>query len=254
MKDKQTQMWIPLYVDKWIFGSTRIELEPAERGVFIDLMVLAAKDSGYIRANETTPYLPVQIAGLLNIPVELMMSTMAKCIHFGKIEEPTPGIYRLMNWGKYQFTDRYKRILATSSEKAEQQFQNSEPIRKDRIGKEKKEHTTTAAVATAGPVNWDNCKSDLQRFLSHYIKSEMPDLYVSATKEQANGLFKRYGRAASEILAVAGSLNLACRAFDLARAYFTKKGLSWNLSTVSANIAEFVNEAIKDQLNGTKHK
>ena len=133
MKDKQTQMWIPLYVDKWIFGSTRIELEPAERGVFIDLMVLAAKDAGFIRANETTPYLAVQIAGLLNIPVELLSSTLAKCKHFGKMEEPAPGIYRLLNWEKYQFTDRYKRILSSSSEKTEQVFQNSEPIRENKI-------------------------------------------------------------------------------------------------------------------------
>ena len=137
MKDKQTQMWIPLYVDKWIFGSTRIELEPAERGVFIDLMVLAAKDDGYVRANETTPYLSVQIAGLLNIPVELLQSTIAKCLHFGKFEEPESGIYRLCKWDDYQLSDDYKHRLETGKlpmpgkkfrEKPECIPQNTEPI------------------------------------------------------------------------------------------------------------------------------
>lgn len=107
MKDKQTQLWIPLYVDKWIFGSTRIELDPAERGVFIDLMVLGAKDEGYIRANESMGYLPRQLAGLLNITEDVLKSTIAKCKHYGKLEEPTEGIYRLTNWDKYQFSKSY---------------------------------------------------------------------------------------------------------------------------------------------------
>ena len=115
MKDKHTQMWVPLYVDKWIFGSTRIELDPAERGVFIDLMVLAAKDGGFIRANETTPYLPCQIAGLLNIPEELLINTISKCIKFDKLTEPTQGIYQFCKWGDYQFTDRYKRMVVENT-------------------------------------------------------------------------------------------------------------------------------------------
>lgn len=106
MKNKQTQMWIPLYVDKWIFGSTRIELEPAERGVFVDLLAFGAKDQGYIRANETTAYPHTQLAGLLNISIELLNSTIAKCLHFGKIEEPSKGIYKLNKWDDYQFSGR----------------------------------------------------------------------------------------------------------------------------------------------------
>jgi hypothetical protein len=114
MKDKHTQTWIPLYVDKWIFGSTRIELEPAERAVFIDLMVLGAKDEGYIRANETTPFLEVQLAGLLNIPLALLQSTLSKCIQYGKLDEgPEYGIYRLCNWNKYQLSEDYKYRIET---------------------------------------------------------------------------------------------------------------------------------------------
>jgi hypothetical protein len=107
MKEKQTQIWIPLYVDKWIFGSTRIELEPAERGVFVDLMAFGAKDQGFIRANEITAYPHTQLAGLLNIPVDLLESTITKCIHFEKLIEPEPGIYRLKNWDKFQLSKSY---------------------------------------------------------------------------------------------------------------------------------------------------
>lgn len=113
MKERNPLMWIPLYVDKWIFGSTRIELEPAERSVFVDLMALGAKDSGFIRANEITPYLHQQLAGMLNIPVELLESTIKKCLEFDKLKEPKPGIYCLSNWNEYRLSSDYKYRLET---------------------------------------------------------------------------------------------------------------------------------------------
>ena len=74
MKSKSDAMqWIPLWVDKWIFGTTRIELEPDERSVWIDLMAVAAKDHGYIRANVGVPYPSHQLAGLLCITEELLL-------------------------------------------------------------------------------------------------------------------------------------------------------------------------------------
>ena len=61
MKKRKVDPWFPFWVDKWLFGSTRIELEPDERGVFVDLLSLSKKDSGYIRANEGVPYLESQL-------------------------------------------------------------------------------------------------------------------------------------------------------------------------------------------------
>ena len=101
-------------------------------------------------------------------------------------------------------------------------------------------------------VDWKNCKSDIQRLIAHYVWSEMPELYQKATQAQANGVFKRYGQAASDILAVAGDIETAKRAFDLAKAYFNEKELSWNLSSVAKNIAEFVNSAIQEKPYGIK--
>ena len=110
MKKKNGQLlWIPLWIDKWIFGSTRIELESDERGVWVDLMALAAKDNGFIRANPTTSYYPSQLCGLLNITEELLARTIKKCVAVDKLTMSENGILYLTNWEEFQFTDRYKR-------------------------------------------------------------------------------------------------------------------------------------------------
>lgn len=120
MIKKKSIVWIPLWVDKWLFGSTRLELLPDERATFIDLLCLGAKDEGYIRANETTPYLPNQIAGFLNIDLELLNRTIKKCIDAGKIIDEN-GIYKIANWEKYKLTSRqYKNDDDIEKEKTEQ--------------------------------------------------------------------------------------------------------------------------------------
>ena len=109
MKRGKTYDWIPLWIDKWIFGSTRIELEPAERSVWTDFMALAAKDDGFIRANEKTGYLPRQLAGMLCISEKLLQSSIEKFLKFGKIRDEGNTIYRLVNWEEYSLSERHKR-------------------------------------------------------------------------------------------------------------------------------------------------
>jgi hypothetical protein len=102
--------WIPLWVDKWLWGSTRHELNHDERAIFIDLMALASKDDGHIRANEQTPYPVEQLAGMLNASIELLKSTLSKCIKFSKITEKE-GFYFINNWNEYRLTGGYKRAV-----------------------------------------------------------------------------------------------------------------------------------------------
>jgi len=119
MKRGKTYDWIPLWIDKWIFGSTRIELEPAERSVWTDFMALAAKDDGFIRANEKTGYLPRQLAGMLCISEELLQSSIEKFIKFGKIRDEGNAIYRLVNWEEYSLSERHKRrVMSEKSDMA----------------------------------------------------------------------------------------------------------------------------------------
>jgi hypothetical protein len=111
MKSKTDSMeWIPLWIDKWIFGTTRIELEPDERSVWVDLMAVAAKDHGFIRANVGVAYLPQQLSGLLCISEELLLRSIQKCLKVGKLCQcENGGGYFLPNWGEYQLSERHKR-------------------------------------------------------------------------------------------------------------------------------------------------
>uniref|UniRef100_A0A6M3JM83 Putative DNA replication protein n=1 Tax=viral metagenome TaxID=1070528 RepID=A0A6M3JM83_9ZZZZ len=108
---KVSKMWIPFWVDKWLFGSTRIELAPDERSVWLDLLAIASKNDGYIRANATTPYPESQLAGLLVIEVELLKRTIEKCIKYNKISLTKEGTYFVDNWDKYQLSKRHQRRL-----------------------------------------------------------------------------------------------------------------------------------------------
>jgi len=130
MKRGKTYDWIPLWVDKWIFGSTRIELEHDERAIWIDLMALASKDDGYIRANEKTPYQDQQLAGILCCDLELLIRTKEKCVKYGKIRIDKKGIIYLINWEGYRLTPRHKRRFEIT-EKEEKDRKNGHDVRKN---------------------------------------------------------------------------------------------------------------------------
>jgi hypothetical protein len=109
MKSRSTKPWIPLWKDKWLFGSTRLELKPDERSVWIDLMVLSSMDQGYIRANEGMPYPAEMLSGMLCIDVELLLRTLERCKAVGKVVEQQDGTIYLPSWNEYQLSPRQKR-------------------------------------------------------------------------------------------------------------------------------------------------
>jgi len=108
MKRGISYAWFPLWIDKWLWGSTRHELNHEERAIFVDLLALAAKDDGFIRANETTPYPIEQLAGMLQASKELVSNTISKCIKYGKLIEKE-GIYFVNNWNEYRLSQRHKK-------------------------------------------------------------------------------------------------------------------------------------------------
>jgi len=120
-KRTSDNMWIPFWIDKWIFGSMRIECNLEERAIWIDLLAWAAKDNGYIRANEETPYPLEQLAGMLIIPKEKLEAAIEKFIKTKKIKRFKNGVLYVTTWEKYQFSDRYRRMFKQdSSPKTEQ--------------------------------------------------------------------------------------------------------------------------------------
>jgi hypothetical protein len=92
-------------------GSTRFELDSSERSVFIDLMVLAAKDDGFIRANAGMGYPHEWLSRSLNIPLEVLEKAIKKCIECEKIIDKGKGIYFIANWDSYRLSGSYKRAI-----------------------------------------------------------------------------------------------------------------------------------------------
>ena len=145
MTDKKGLDWIPLWVDKHLHGSTRLELEPDERSVWIDLLVLSAKHGGYVRANEGVPYLNSQLAGMLVIPLELLERTIKKCIKHGKIIKKKDGTLYLPSWDEYKLSPRHKRRFEAKSDKSDTMTESKDTIEREEKSKVKnsKEENTT---------------------------------------------------------------------------------------------------------------
>jgi len=116
MKERSTStVWFPFWADKWIFGSVRIECTLEERAVWIDLLSLASKDNGYIRANEDTAYPLMQLSGMLIIPEDKLKGAIEKFIEIGKLKKDKNGTLYIKKWDKYQFSDRWRRELEKDS-------------------------------------------------------------------------------------------------------------------------------------------
>ena len=112
---KQPLPWVPWRVDSWLFGSSRHELSRAQRADFLDLVLLAAKDSGHIRANETTPYPIAQLAGLLCVEPAELEETIEVCIRVGKITRLENRTLYVSSWERYRLTPQYRRKLERGS-------------------------------------------------------------------------------------------------------------------------------------------
>jgi len=165
MKKKESLTWIPLYVDKWLYGSTRDELEVDECAVWIDLIALAAKDCGFIRANEGFAYSETRLAGLLGRQKELIHRTIEKCLKtHGNSPNERPKLTRLedgtlfvTSWHEYQFTDRYLRTLGGKAQKTSGKAEHTSE--KAEQSSEKTEHTSEKAE----PIREDNIKDNKRR-------------------------------------------------------------------------------------------
>jgi hypothetical protein len=79
-------------------------------------MILAAKDDGFIRANADMGYPHEYLARILNVPLELLESTIKKCIEVGKLEALENGIYYVKNWETYSLSQRHKKRLMSQND------------------------------------------------------------------------------------------------------------------------------------------
>lgn len=95
--------WIKLWVDESLDGTIRFDFDPAERGVWFDILLLAGRcrQEGLISPGHGQAYPHNWIAGRLNISLELLEGVLAKCKTSGRISENSNGI-KILNWNKYQ--------------------------------------------------------------------------------------------------------------------------------------------------------
>ena len=96
--------WIKLWVTGWLHGSIRWQLDASERATWADLMCLAGEcnHNGQICDNDGKAFPIDYIANQLNIPLDLLGATIAKCKAEGRIENREDGIIVIANWNAYQ--------------------------------------------------------------------------------------------------------------------------------------------------------
>ena len=96
--------WVKMWVSECLEGTIREDLEPDERGVWYDLILYSARCRipGVISANETQAISRWRLAGILNIPQDLLDRTIQKCVESGRIEIDKADLLHIVNWKKYQ--------------------------------------------------------------------------------------------------------------------------------------------------------
>ncbi len=95
--------WIKLHCKRWFTGSTRWELEPAERLLFVDLLALTGMENptkGYIEV-----YAMEQLSHKLMIPMDVLQATLQKLEKTGKIRLNNNKIY-IEKW--FQYNPQFK--------------------------------------------------------------------------------------------------------------------------------------------------
>lgn len=94
-------------------------------------------------------------------------------------------------------------------------------------------------------VNWENCKTDIQRFIAFWIKIDQPNIYYTATKEQVKAIYGLYAKYSKVILDAAGDLEVAKEAASMCRDWLVREKLSYNIATVARNITKFIDAIVK---------
>jgi len=128
------KFWFPWWPDKWIFGSMRIECTVEERAIWVDLLSLASKDNGFIRANEEIPYPLEQLAGMLRIPGDIFIKAVEKFINLkdkdgkGKLTRMKDGTLYVTTWEDYQFSESYHRVQKYREKEGDKPVSNGKKL------------------------------------------------------------------------------------------------------------------------------
>lgn len=117
--------WVKIYCLESLDGSIRRDLEPSERSVWYDLLLLAglSRRPGYIERSKGIPYTIEEISSRLSTGVDIVTKSIEKSIKEGRITKLDDGTLVITNWGRYQVDSRKEKTKdvynAHSSEQSE---------------------------------------------------------------------------------------------------------------------------------------
>ena len=114
--------WIKIYTTEWLNGSIRVDLSPAERSVWTDLLALAglSRREGYLERSQGIPLTIAEIADHIALHDEVLIKrTIEKCSNEGRISQDETGTYYITNWSRYQSQPEGKGKIGETSEERE---------------------------------------------------------------------------------------------------------------------------------------
>ena len=135
---------IKFFTERYLWGSTRSELTPDERAVWIDFLCLASMNFGEIEVFSRD-----QTASQLMITRELLDRSINKFIKYGKIrrkylKREKKEIFSVVNWSRYQADYLTKRLKKSTTyeekkrdEKEHKDDTGNSPTLQERKGEEK---------------------------------------------------------------------------------------------------------------------
>jgi len=126
IKQSRATTWLKFYSENYLWGSTRSELNPDERSVWVDFLCLAAMKFG-----EVEVYSRDQLAQQLLIPQDLLDRSIEKFIEYGKIKrklnkKEKKEVFTIINWDRYQADYLTKRLKKSSAYEEKERIEKTE--------------------------------------------------------------------------------------------------------------------------------
>ncbi len=169
--------WVKLWCEQWLTGSTRFELSPIQRAIWIDFLALGgrSKTPGIIAASlipESLRGYPLKwLAGILMVSEAEVEEALNQFTATGKVavqRDPVGGyIIHLVNWAKYQSEYQrqkpYRRNGSSGQEPPGLQPELQPPLRAEARSetleaRSEKENTPPACPVFDDPKRFENAK------------------------------------------------------------------------------------------------
>ena len=155
-KQPQPMPWIKLWVDPCLEGTVRVALEPDERGVWYDLMLLAARcggrnGGGRLERAEGFPYSREEIGDKLNISEELTHRAIDKFLAQGRLTIGSGDTLFIANWKSYQVVPDHVKHARARKKKLDEANRDMEAARKEVARCERVVHDAMGGATSSTP-------------------------------------------------------------------------------------------------------